>query len=654
MSTDDSDGVTAQDFQDNLESRFFSKSVAPMEDDKENVIHPEDVADEAVVIDEEPVKRTIPSRKRNLLTSAQEQGKNFKKKISNQAGIIRTTIHNKMKKKPKEKPVAVEVQPIEARPEPEEGVEATEAETEAEAVEETVPPPIQEAPRAVEPLPKRSLKMPKLHRPEFTKNITKPKMPQFKKPNMPKITLPDRPKMPDMSKIKMPRLGRSKSMKEETTTGTTITDSSVTTPEESVSAAPTKKKFDFHFKTYPRLIKDKFKRPKLDRGDRSVRADTPPILEFTTVSKTAAQRGPVASRWIEEESEENGKYNQFDPELERESLAEQRLREEFEKEVVEDDFEARRLLSEEQRQMDEFDRENQEIHEMARQDKPRRVVPARQESEASEDNQMMWSGSLNKDAKEDSNLLAAEDSYKFTLEDLEAQDINRSSTPHTNQETQSSGSSGAMRRKGVIEEIDDDEFILRKKGISNDNIQIGEYISEAIKEGLSQPENGLAGIGHFDAYYPEEQPEKPQRSLRRKNKKNLDEPEDEDHFSTFPPNRPTRKQKKYGDDEKEEEPQIEDEERNIQQVPDMNEFIQEINNNNQMYDEEIMRAMHQDLLPDDEMDEMEFMSKLPVPPTPPRRRKKKIVLTEKYRPAAQQPEIELTAPKIDETLQPEV
>jgi hypothetical protein len=194
---------------------------------------------------------------------------------------------------------------------------------------------------------------------------------------------------------------------------------------------------------------------------------------------------------------------------------------------------------------------------------------------------------------------------------------------------------------------------LRKKGISNENVGIGEYISEAIKEGLTQPENGLAGIGHFDAYYHEEQPEKPQRSLRRKAKKNTEEPEQEesDNFRTFPPNRPTRKQKNYEEEnENEEELQVEDELKDAHQVPDINDFIQEINNNNQMYDEEIMRAMHADLVLDDELDEMEFMSKLPVPPTPPRRRKKKI---EKYKPTIQ-PDIELTSPKEIEISEPEV
>lgn len=640
--TEESDNVTAQDFQNDLESRFFSKAVAPIEIEKENVIHPENIVDEAVVIDEEPVIRSLP-RKRNILVSAQEQGKNFKKKIRTQAGILRTTINNKIKKRPKEKPVAVEVKPIESLH------DDTNVEVEAPVIPEIT---VQEAPRTSEPTPKRTLKMPKLTRPEFTKNISKPqmpKMPKFKKPDIPKISLPDRPKMPDMPKIKMPRLGRSKSMKESSVT-TENTESSVTTPEP-VTAMPTKKKFEFDFKTYPRMIKDKFKRQRLDRSDRSVRADTPPALEFKTVSKEAIQRTPMTSRVVEEE-EENGRYSQFESEqdYEKETSVERRLRHHFEHGVDEDEeFDrARCLMSDEQRQMDEFDRENQQIHEMARQEKPRRNA-GRQESEtASEEDKMFWSGSLNKDAKE----LISDENYKFTLEDLEQDNLNRSVTPATNVETQSSGSSGQRRRKGVIEEIDDDEFFLRKKGISQEHVGIGEYISEAIKEGLSEPINGLADVGNFDAYYrgSDVMPDKPQRSLRRKNKEEVPdeeiaadvEPEPEDRFNTFPPNRPIRKQRKpYTDDD--DYDQEFDDLKNEQEVPYTEDFMDEVNNN-QFYDEDILKAMHEDLLQDEEIDEIEFMSKLPVPPTPPRRRKKKLPSELTSRPVPLPIEIELIEP----------
>jgi hypothetical protein len=140
-------------------------------------------------------------------------------------------------------------------------------------------------------------------------------------------------------------------------------------------------------------------------------------------------------------------------------------------------------------------------------------------------------------------------------------DINRSYTPQTNQETQSSGSSGTRRRKGVFD--DDDDYFLRENRVSNE-IHLGDYISSAIKEGLSTPEaNALVQMGDFDGYIDHDKreftPERPIRSLKRKGKKAHDEDEDQveeeswprghvggfnDFCKTFPPDRPVRKQKK--------------------------------------------------------------------------------------------------------------
>lgn len=60
------------------------------------------------------------------------------------------------------------------------------------------------------------------------------------------------------------------------------------------------------------------------------------------------------------------------------------------------------------------------------------------------------------------------------------------------EETQSSGSSGDRRRTGVIEDIDDDEFFLRQRGVSQDNADISEYISSAIRDGHNRPYSGYS------------------------------------------------------------------------------------------------------------------------------------------------------------------
>ena len=86
---------------------------------------------------------------------------------------------------------------------------------------------------------------------------------------------------------------------------------------------------------------------------------------------------------------------------------------------------ARRLLNEEQKQLDELDRENQEIHAGAKQaeHKQRKVVP-RQES----DDDHFWSGTLNKDVKDEyeeldeqqmAEFASHDENYRFSLEEID-------------------------------------------------------------------------------------------------------------------------------------------------------------------------------------------------------------------------------------------
>lgn len=637
---DSEDNISAQDFQNEIESRFFQQGVEPIVDDEAHVVHQENTFEEAVIIDESPVKRDVP-RKRNFMANAQEQSKSFHKKIKAQAGMFKTSINNKIKKKPKEIPVAVEI-----AQEREPSVEI-EVPIESEAIE-TVNV------QAAEPSSKKPFKMP-----NFTKNIKKPSMPTFKKmqikkPEMPKISLPERPDLKMGERFSnLRKLGRSKSMKEESA----ATDSTSFTTPEIVTAEPVKKKFDFG--TYPRMIRDKFKRPKLpERSDQSVRSATPPAMEFTQVSSSFLQRGPVASRWPEYD-QESGKYQQFNSEsdLDRESSIERRMRLDYERSTEErEDFEiVKRLMNEEQRQLDEMDRENQEIHLMAQQERFKKPTIERQESDAvSDEDKMLWSGMLNKDIPKEEdfdepNALRFDDNFKFTLDQYNNQsDINRSYTPQTNQETQSSGSSGTRRRKGVFD--DDDDYFLRESRISNE-LHIGDYISSAIKEGLSTPEdNALAHMGAFDQYEGDDKreftPEVPTRSLKRKNKKNREEEEEEnieevwknekqggfnDFYKTFPPDRPIRKQKKSLCESEglgEEIDLSED-----HQDPDSynhadDEFIDDINEQDLFYRQQVLKGLeHPDLIMDKEDYDQDIdyhVSNLPIPPTPPRRRKKKI------------------------------
>lgn len=583
-----------------------------MVDDEAHAIHQENTFDEAVIIDESPVVRDVP-RKRNFMASAQEQGKSFHKKIKAGAGALK----NKMKKKPKEKPVAVEV----AQEEIDEP--STDVDVHVEVVEtiETVHVQSDVAPKS------KSFKMPK-----------------FKKPEMPKISLPKRPELKMSERFSsLKKLGRSKSMKEESA----ATDSTSFTTPEVVTAEPTKKKFEFG--TYPRLIRDKFKRSKMpERSDQSVRSDTPPVLEFSNQANDSfMQRGPVASRWPEYDRD-SGKYQQFNSEsdLDRESSIERRMRLDYERSTEErEDFEiVKRLLSEEQRQLDEMDKENQEIHLMAQQERYKKPIVERQGSDIDED-KLLWSGMLNKDSKDDfeqSNALRFDDDYKYSLDQYKNEsDINRSYTPQTNQETQSSGSSGTRRRKGDVFDEDDDYF-LRESRVTPNQLHIGDYISSAIKEGLSIPEaNALANMS-YEQYTDNKReftPEKPTRSLKRKNKKNRDDEVDEDEawkrqenvgkfgdfYKTYPPDPPIRKQKKSlcEDEDLSEEVDLN------RQVPVAYDEADDFDDDEELFyrQQDLKGLEHPDLIMDksESYNDMDYnVSKLPVPPTPPRRRKKKI------------------------------
>ncbi|XP_053666760.1 uncharacterized protein LOC128715867 [Anopheles marshallii] len=447
------------------------------------------------------------------------------------------------------------------------------------------------------------LQKPEFKRPEFTK-ISKPKMPKLKTPDMSKFKRPEMPKFltekPDFSKMKSDlakiKLSRSKSMKEPSPSGATsaASPSDASMMGESVTS-PTKVNYT-DFSTYPRIF-DKFKRQKsAPSGQASVRAGTPPPLEFTKAAKTTRPKGTsLVSRWTSEKSEDtdSNRFLQYTgSELdERETSVERRMRQELERA----EFEGPELaVTEEQKQLEEYDKENREIHLLsaARHEEflKRKPPMERQESDlASEEEKQFWASSLGQKIRQnidmnsnDLDFLDEEERLMVAKEDeaidqeareqaryllelskqrTEKELERRSSTPYTNQECQSSGSSSVRRRKGVLEEIDDDEFFLRQKGISKDNIQMGEYISSAIKEGLSQPKNALADLDRYDYY--DEELDRDQDGMRRYYQPSFESDDvsnqqssftDEyrsgkgaDFYRTFPPDRPNRKPKKATD-----------------------------------------------------------------------------------------------------------
>lgn len=119
----------------------------------------------------------------------------------------------------------------------------------------------------------------------------------------------------------------------------------------------------------------------------------------------------------------------------------------------------------------------------------------------------------------------------------------------------SSENSIAIRQRGVIEEIDSDEFFLRQKGISQDNIEVGMYLSSEIREAFKTPVNTLSEIQQ-DQFFEnrgsnQSLPETPSKIKAQKKRKTYHVSREEIAFdqeyilglNTIPPSRPNRKNK---------------------------------------------------------------------------------------------------------------
>ncbi|KAK0180692.1 hypothetical protein PV327_003050 [Microctonus hyperodae] len=107
------------------------------------------------------------------------------------------------------------------------------------------------------------------------------------------------------------------------------------------------------------------------------------------------------------------------------------------------------------------------------------------------------------------------------------------STRSDREQQPSSGSSCDRRRRGVIEEIDSDEFFLRAKGISQDDMHMGQYLTSEIRDALKVPStNALLDEVQIGAIKP---PERPARTRSMKKRK-----ESLDSYEIPPPIRPKR------------------------------------------------------------------------------------------------------------------
>lgn len=464
-----------------LEERFFTpESVDKAQKTPQMEIQVEAETPEDVVMDVDEQPKT---EKKGFMASAQDKTRRMQAGFKNQAGKLKTKLKPAPKKLPSGSPKAKERKKFKA--------------------------------------PEFSkLKMPEMKRPDMTKfkEFKRPEFTKFSKPDMSKFKLPEK-----MTNIK---LGRSKSFKEpEAMPGGEDIGGEATETVQKTKEAPTsqKKLFEFNFGTYPRALRKKKTlevESSFDTGTATEATsvipstETQPSLESSSSPQGDRGPGPVRSRWADKFSDvsyndsEGSRYRRYGSEQEsfdRESSLERRMREDLEDTASEE-----RSLGilggvTDNKQFAEFDEENRAIHEISNlrsKEFKRRPLPHQDSDVRSEDSKEVI-GWTEKDIQKNTLLrkaeMEAESSYlKYQSDDTRTQ------------ETQSTASSG---KKVVLEEIGDDEFFLRKRGISQDNIEINQYIRNAFRDDYDKPINTLEHVGEPSSAYADYDvpPPKPRR-----------------------------------------------------------------------------------------------------------------------------------------------
>ncbi|XP_075163875.1 uncharacterized protein LOC142236529 isoform X2 [Haematobia irritans] len=452
---------TAEDFQREIEEHFFKpKTPGAPTPQTELTVEPDSPTEEAVDESAETTKGGMKS----FMASAQDRTRKMQMGLKSQAGKLRTKFKASPKKSPSSSPKAKERRKFKA--------------------------------------PEFSkMKMPDIKRPDMSKlkDFKRPEFTKFSKPDMSKFKLPEMPAI---------KLGRSKSFKESEPTDE---DMSVEVSEKKVpadSTSPQKKLFDFgnlNFGTYPRVLRKKKKPLEVESSfDTGTATEATSVIPSTTTQPSVESSsspqgdrgpGPVRSRWADKFSDvsyndsEGSRYRRYGSEQEsfdRESSLERRMREDLEDTVSEEPSNMGILGGvTDNKEFAEFDEENRAIHEISnlRSGEFRRRPMVHQDSDLrSEDDAVGWTErEIQKNILLRKGELEAEASYQRYH--------------HDNQSTASSG------KKVVLEEIGEDEFFLRKRGISQDNIEINQYIRSAIRgEDYDKPINTLQHVGQTRDY----------------------------------------------------------------------------------------------------------------------------------------------------------
>lgn len=145
-----------------------------------------------------------------------------------------------------------------------------------------------------------------------------------------------------------------------------------------------------------------------------------------------------------------------------------------------------------------------------------------------------------------------------SLDDSERQKTRSASSGlDTDKEQHSSGASSLRDRKGVLEEINSDEFFLREKGLSRDNVDVSQFLTreirDAFKADADKEESDFEDEEEIVPDPPQKQATPPQRSKSfnrfvsttlgrfKKDKKEVEEKKEQ--YKTYPPRKAERKRR---------------------------------------------------------------------------------------------------------------
>lgn len=376
-------------------------------------------------------------------------------------------------------------------------------------------------------------------------NISMPSKPTFDKSKMqkiknsmpkiqkPKLTMPKMPKMPEKSKINFPSF----SLPRKGTTKSKLKQRQFSTES---NAGDSKNKL-FDFSTYPRIFKRKKANDDLDQE----------LPESATVPRTKTKSSLWTHKKVEESKMPKEETKKESPVYIRIPLHSEESLNKMDALDIDPNIASHTRYNEDIDIEDAYRKENQEIH---------RASPFSSKYVERWKHGTFHAQASKKEPRNEPDVCT----------DLDHPEEYSPPNGHLEQRAHSSGSSGDIHRRGVLEEINPDEFFLRQKGISQDNIEVGMYLSSEIREAFKNPTNSLTQMqdDSYDRDYEvdisdqslDESPKrKPIRKPKRKRTPHVSQEkiaydqesvttEPEEYPKVYDPAKPKRRSKKYNRD----------------------------------------------------------------------------------------------------------